>query len=37
MHFMRKKRDPHRNLAFMINIRGWGIEVKKIKLSMLEV
>ena len=32
MYFMRKKRDPHKDLVSMINIEGREVEVKKIKL-----
>ena len=37
MHFIRKKRDPYKNLAFIINIRGQGVKVKKIKLQVLKI
>ena len=37
MYFMRKKRDLHRDLAFTVNIRGRGVEVKKIKLQVLKI
>ena len=32
MHFTRKKRDPYKDLAFTVNIKDWGIKVKKTKL-----
>ena len=32
MHFIRKKRDPYKDLVFIVNIESWEIEVKKIKL-----
>ena len=31
MHFIRKKRDPYRDLIFIINIGGRGIKIKKNK------
>ena len=37
MHFIRKKRDPHKDLVFIVNIGGRGIKVKKIKLQVLEI
>ena len=32
MYFTSKKRDPHRDLTFTVNIEGQEIEVKKLKL-----
>ena len=32
IYFIRKKRDPYGDLASTVNIEGWGVEIKKIKL-----
>ena len=37
MYFMRRKRDSGKNLLFITNIRGLRMEVKKVKLKILEV
>ena len=37
IHFTRKKRNPHRDLASTVNIKGRGVKIKKIKLQVLEV
>ena len=37
IYFIRKKRDPIRNLVFTVNIKGAGVGVKKIKLRVLRV
>ena len=37
MHFIRKKRDPYGDLASTVNIKGWGMEIKKTKLQVLGV
>ena len=37
MHFTRRKRDSGKNLLFTVNIRGLRVEVKKVKLRILEV
>ena len=31
MYFTRKKRDSHKDLAFIVNIGGQGVKIKKYK------
>ena len=34
---MRRKRDPYKDLIFIVNIKGAEIKIKKMKLQLLGV